>query len=482
MQRWLIDTKFKIPFEKISWQIILILFSIFFLTINILFPFVADDISYAFIWDGEHGGNLTDNIGERQRIESFTDILISQWSHYFHWGGRTIAHIIVQFFSWTAQDYFDVLNVIVFCAVVFLIFKIGTGLNLSEMNKKYLLFILTAIYFFTPDFCITIVWMTGSINYLWMTALEFLFILPFAMKYRDKNFWNQPPSWSVPSMAILGLIAGWSIEPGASVTLFVTFFCLINFWREKNLQSWQIKGFVFLTIGFLILILSPGNEERMQLESAWTFKYTAEEFILRTQYVLCPLIIRESPLFLPIIFYFLQGQKTSESTKFILTFFSASIIILGVMMLVPEFPERAGFSSTIFLIVASLAAFKEILPDIEKFFHKRVKLLNTVTTAFIIFGIFHLGTCTYAYYDVHQQYARIMEYVHKNRDTDEIIVPFMTLPSWVKNFVGQRTWTDFILKSQILNPNPASLRNIMFAQYYEIKKIRVDENLKWGGD
>ena len=456
--------------KKISWQIILALFAMFFLTINILLPFTADDISYAFIWDGEHGGNLVFNIGERQRIESFTDILISQWSHYFHWGGRTLAHIVVQFFAWTGKHYFDLLNVLAFCAMVFIIFKVGTGLNLREMNKKYLLFILAALYFMTPDFCITTVRMTGSINYLWMTAFELLFILPFAMKYRDKNFWRQPPRWSVPLMALGGLIAGWSIEPGASATMFVTFLFVIKFWREKNLQSWQITGFAFLTIGFLILILSPGNAERMMLEPRSMFDYTLEGFIRRLHFPLFPLITRESLLFLPIIFYLVSGRKNYVATKFILTFFTASMVILCVMMLVPEFPERSAYPSTIFLIVASLAAFKEILPDIEKICNRHVKIFNKAATALAVVWIFHLGVCTYAYHDVGKQYARIIEYATQNRDADEVVVPFMSLPSWIKNFVGQRTWTDYIFKYAVLRPELESHRNIMFAQYYGLKK------------
>ncbi len=157
-------------FEKISWQIILILFAGFFLVMNLITPFIADDISYAFIWDGEHKGNLLDGIGPRERINSFTDILISQYSHYFWWGGRTVAHICVQFFSWVGKSYFDILNVLIFCAFVFLIFKIATGLTLREMNKKYLLFIILAIYFLSPSWVLTSVWMTGSINYMWMVT------------------------------------------------------------------------------------------------------------------------------------------------------------------------------------------------------------------------------------------------------------------------------------------------------------------------
>lgn len=122
-------------------------FLLIFFARNLLLPIIADDYSYAFIWDGAHWGNLIDGVNPDnfQRVESFGDILISQWEHYFHWGGRTIAHIFVQFFVWQGKIFFDVANVFVMAALIFLIFKIGTGLTLREMNKAYLLWILAGL-------------------------------------------------------------------------------------------------------------------------------------------------------------------------------------------------------------------------------------------------------------------------------------------------------------------------------------------------
>lgn len=476
-------------FEKISWQIILFLFAAFFFVLNLLTPFIADDVSYAFIWDGEHAGNLIDGIGERERIKSFTDILISQWSHYFYWGGRTVAHVIVQFFSWVGKSYFDVLNVFVFCALVFLIFKIGTGLNLREMNKKFLLFILFALYFFTPEFLLTNIWMTGAINYLWMVTLELIFILPFAMKYRDKNF--NPPKFFVIVMAILGLLAGWSIEPGASVTLFVTFFALIKFWREKNLQSWAKVGFIFLFAGFLILILAPGNIERVEISKIYApdtvlpseLLYTPTMFMINIFYGFLPIIVRESLLFVPIIFYFMGGRKSVEATRFILTFLAASIIILLVMVCLPEFPERAGFPANIFLLIASLAAFKEILPALKKIFNRRMNFLNNAAKVLAVFCIFHMAACTYVYAYMHAQLEDRWKIIEANRNAEEIVVPYLELPSWSEDIVGQRTWTNYALWwGADLEPEQNGNRNIMFAQYYGLKKIHTTENPDWGDD
>ena len=174
-------------FESISWQMIFIAYLAIFFLRNLLTPNVADDFSYKFIWDGAGRGNLINGIDPNrlQAVESFSDILISQWQHYFSWGGRTIAHIFAQFFVWQEKIFFDVANLFVFAALVLLLFKVGTGLSLSEMKKSYLLLILAGIYFCAPSLIITTIWLTGTCNYLWMCTLELLFLLPFAEVYRN---------------------------------------------------------------------------------------------------------------------------------------------------------------------------------------------------------------------------------------------------------------------------------------------------------
>lgn len=470
-------------FEKISWQFIFVLFASFFAAINFITPFIADDISYAFIWDGEHYGNLMDGIGKREKISSLADIFISQYSHYFWWGGRTVAHIFVQFFSWIGKFYFDVLNVFVLAIFIYLIFKIATGLTLREMNKKFLLFIILSIYFLSPSWLLTSIWMTGSINYLWMVTLELLYILPFAIKFRDKNF--NPPKFFVVVMAILGLLAGWSIEPGASVTLFVTFFALIKFWKEKNLQSWQLVGFGFLCVGFLFLILAPGNVERVEICKLldpdpiipYDLLYTPTMFYVNIFYTLLPVLLRESPLFLPIIFYFAGYKKNPDATKIILTFLAASFAIMFVMIFIPFFPQRATFPANIFLLISSLAAFKEILPELTKIFNRRKNIFINAGKIFAVFCVVHMSACFYVDYDMYSQLENRWKIIEKNRNADEIIVPYLKIPSWAENFVGQRSWTQIVIDwGADLEPYFEGNRNIMFAQYYDLKKIRAEKN------
>ena len=69
--------------NKLPWQAILLIFGLIFFWRSQLMPMSGDDYAYAFIWNSEHGGNLLDDIGPRQRLESLGDIVISQWNHYF---------------------------------------------------------------------------------------------------------------------------------------------------------------------------------------------------------------------------------------------------------------------------------------------------------------------------------------------------------------------------------------------------------------
>ena len=95
---------------KTSTRIIFIFIVIFFLIRNMLIPMAFDDYVYAFIWNGTFSQGLSD----LERVNSLYDVFISQWTHYFTWGGRIISHTFVQFFIMIGKEYFNVANTLVF--------------------------------------------------------------------------------------------------------------------------------------------------------------------------------------------------------------------------------------------------------------------------------------------------------------------------------------------------------------------------------
>lgn len=77
---------------QISSKIYFLFFVSCFFVVNTFINLSHDDYAYAFIWDGEHGGNLdgrtlSENFYPLERVDGLTDILKSQYSHYSTWGG-----------------------------------------------------------------------------------------------------------------------------------------------------------------------------------------------------------------------------------------------------------------------------------------------------------------------------------------------------------------------------------------------------------
>ena len=472
-------------FSRLPWQTVFVAALLIFFLRNLLLPIIADDYSYAFIWDGDGRGNLIDGLDPNRlhRVESFADILYSQWQHYFTWGGRTIAHIFVQFFVWQGKLLFDVANTLVFGAFVLLLFKVGTGLNLREMNKTYLLFTLAAIHFCAPSLAITTVWLTGACNYLWMSTAILLFLLPYASAYRQKSAADSSPV-KVFVMAILGLVAGWSIEPGAVAACLVTLMFVLHFRREKNLQPWMKVGFVFLVIGTAILLLAPGNVHRLELTNALEpddivppdEQWTLQMFLVNLVVGFLPDFLREVILFVPIIFYFVKAQTSPAVTKFIAMFAGLSVVVLLMMMASPEFPQRAGFPSTVFLLIASLAALKEILPQVKEFCRRRIKAASIVGTIFAAVFTLSLLGCLYVEFTLHGELAQRDEYIAAHRHEDLITVKPLEIPKWIEPLTGMRTWSERVLWwGGDLEPDPNGNRSETFAKYHGLKRIHTED-------
>ncbi|MBR3746908.1 MAG: hypothetical protein IKN27_08115, partial [Selenomonadaceae bacterium] len=320
-------------------------------------------------------------------------------------------------------------------------------------------------------------------NYLWMCTAIILFLLPFAQAYRQKTAVNSS-SVKIFVMALLGLIAGWSIEPGAAVTVVITFLFVLHFKREKNLRPWMKVGFIFLLVGTAILLLAPGNIHRSELTNALEpddvvtpdEQWTPEMFLTNFVIGFLPVFLRELVLFVPIIFYFAKAKTSPAVTKFIATFSGASILVLLVMMCSPEFPERAGFPSTIFLLVASLAALKEILPQVKEICRRRIKLATIAGTIFAAVWSFEILGCLYVEYDLHCQFNQRYEYIAAHRHEDLITVKPLEVPQWIQPLTGTRTWDEMTLwvggdLEHALDGN----RNLTFARYYGLKKIVAEE-------
>lgn len=472
-----------------SWQGILLIFlGVFFLR-NWMLPMVSDDIPYAFIWDGADRGNLLDGVGPRQRITSFGDIIVSQWSHYMTWGGRILGIGLTQLFAWQGKELFNILNTLVFGGLMLLVFRIGTGLSLRDMNKSYMLWLVFGFWFLLPDPFLTTLWMCGSCVFLWMGLLEFLFLLPFALKYWHPDFWQKAPGWAAPLMAVSGLCAGWSVETGAAAAGFITLLALWHFKRQHQLQPWMVTGFIFLCLGGIMLVEAPGEMVRLELQRQYEYNpglpadmyWTPLMFSINFWECFWPVTKLWLPLLLLIGVYLRQlpqGQLWNKNTKFQAVMVAGALSVMIVMMFVPVAPARAGFFSTVAVIAASLSALKELLPRQAEFYQRYKGACRVVLAGCLTLWLVTAAFLCSVEWDVRNQWLSRIDYINAHKEQDLVVVhqiDVIPLADALCEYWTCATWnTDVLAWGSDLEPRPEGSHNLMYAQYYGWKKVITD--------
>ena len=483
--------------RRLSWQMLFAFGAGIFLWRNLLLPMVGDDYSYAFIWDGADAGNLMDGIGARQRITSLSDIFVSQWSHYFTWGGRVPALSAVQFFAWQSSnghDYlFDAVNTLFFVLLVMLLYWLAAGRIESMAKSKVGLFwLLLGLFFAVPSYLYTMMWMTGACVYLWTAVAECAFLLPYALACRQNAFRPDHVGWFMPAMAVLGLLAGWSVEPGSITTVLLTLTFMVTAYRRKQLRGWQIAGFSGLVVGMLFLMLAPGSLERVRLMQELAPDYTMPPELLWTPVMFLynflegfwPIFTGELPLFLPVVLCLRYGRCSMEIKRYILLFAAGSVLVLCEMMFSPDFRAHAGYHSVIFLLVASTAALRAMMPMAADACKRTAKArLGAAVLGFCAVGLWLSATvlCLIIETSYSNQWAEREQIIIQHREDDPIVVPAIEIPCHLDYITGNRSVNEILLMyGADLESNPKDNRSNMFAQYYGLKGIVIDKERDWG--
>ena len=229
-----------------------------------LVPMYADDYPYSFIWDGDNNGNLLPGNQHYRRIKSFTDLIKSQISHSRTWSGRSLSHSLVQLFlSFNDKKYFDRVNAFVMLTQLFLSASIGSGriTLLRHISPEKALLLTAGFFFSVPDLFGSCIWLTGSMNYLWMGILQSAFVLPYSLKYHR-------PFVKIPGILafLSGLVSGWSSEAGAGASLMLAGLGTLYSLNTKRYASWMGWGLSGAFLGIILLLLSPGNRIRFKLD------------------------------------------------------------------------------------------------------------------------------------------------------------------------------------------------------------------------
>ena len=457
---------------------VLIIFAcmfLFFYALNYLTPMsFGDDYLYSFVWQGKP---MNVPLAEDAvRVSSWKALFVSQISHYCTWSGRAVSHTIAQLFLWFGKGTFNFANAFVSVLLIAEIYWCSfKGMVSCSFNSGMLFWAFFAVWAFSPDFSHVFLWLTGSCNYLWTSVILLGFLLPYVRKYYSFNEKILNNKWSMAGMFFFGIVAGCTNENSVCWVLLVLFaFIYINRKNSKT-EFWMFTGVTGLAVGYLLMMLAPGNRVRLMAETKgepWLTWAT-----LRENAALLFIILIFFHVFL---WYFnlrsfcsLRG-KEDENEEFAKDVLLAKIMcavsfcMTFMMSFSPSFPPRSAFPGTVYLIVAACILLR-IQNEYAIILIKKSARKFLCAVSIIYFVITSVATFYGSYY-THEQVQEFLSFVKSSDYAKRNIIEVDSLHP-VDDIVRKASWFHLIITK--MSDNDKSWGNVAFSRYYGIKGIRM---------
>ena len=202
---------------------------------------LGDDMAYRFVWRADESEPL-------QLVDSFGDLVHSQWVHYHTMNGRWVVHSVAQaLLGFAPPQLYQVISALLFVGLLYL------GARLTVGRKQHL-FASVLICFFlfvvSRGFRTTMLWSMGTFNYLWTTTFTLAFLL--YLKHLGHATLTAKHWWLSP----LSLLVGSSHE-GLALPLAITFLVFIIAERKKVAHRAVLPYLCWYMVGAATVVLTP---------------------------------------------------------------------------------------------------------------------------------------------------------------------------------------------------------------------------------
>lgn len=413
---------------------LLIIGSLFYL-MNMYTPICGDDYLYSFYLTPVAAKSFFEgaSIGFEQKISSFTDVIFSQYNHYFYVNGRTIPHILEQSFAglW-GENCFNLINVFAFLLLNMLVIWISGKRNLTKFG--YWVAAVFFIWFLLPCPVDLFLLMSGALNYTWSAVLCLAFLLVYT-KVRQMERVN----WGVAFLLfLLGVISGWTHESlviGISGALFIIYCVQYNKRKPKSPEIALVAGF---WLGTLLLCLSPAARGRASFDhpSIWeTFLLIIGE--LRAFYVL---------LFLLVYTFFREKRNNNNHT--LRKFFYDNQLYFYVILIELVFSLVIGFRNVRQLFgieLFSVVILIKLISEQTSFNAVWCRSVSIVAASAIVLHMAFVIPCA------KRSHAQFQDIVATYLHSEDGVVSFRyeEFPCWVDSYVwrfgGYADWEAFCI-------------------------------------
>ena len=204
---------------------------------------------------------------DAQRIESFSDVVVSARNVYRHWTGRFFWTVLAQSLLMADKIWFDCMNACVAVAVVWLLCRHIAGTGVVHV---WLLVLVTGLFWLcAPAPGLTFFMVTVATTYLWMSCLLLLFLLPYR-QVLDAAVCDGVAHRPFLGLALFlagGVVCNSSENTGGALLLLVIVMGIARRRQGARVPFWMIAGGVGCAVGLVLLLLAPGTMVRLAIES-----------------------------------------------------------------------------------------------------------------------------------------------------------------------------------------------------------------------
>lgn len=383
--------------------LLFIIFLIGFFCINNAIEANGDDWQYQYIFINKSPIACTPN--ELHPIKSFSDVLISQFNHYFIVNGRVPAHILAQAFCGLYDKWvYNILTTIIFGLLIFVFGKLCFPNQGNNKNKLfYYISSISLLLLLLPEVKALYTQIAFGCNYVWMTYFVLLALYLFFYRISDIN--NKILLFIC---YIFALLAGWSQEGltiGAVSGMFV--FYLLN---KNHISNKQLFFFLAFSLGIAFSVFSPANFSRfLSVQNGPT--YTSRIELLLN-------LSASGSLLIALLILYWQNKKQCKNFIYENISWITMWLVQFIFILILNIIGRANQGIEIYATILLM----RILPNINFIFKYR-KVFASLSIISLI-GIYSWAIPTQ--YNSSKQYKDIYSSIKNSSGT--AIVPYYCQP------------------------------------------------------
>ena len=409
---------------------------------NVLTPYAVDDWAYMR------------SFATGERITAVRDILPSIAAHAYSMNGRLFAHFWVQLFLLLPKTVFNIVNALVFTALIVLLARLVQPEG--ERNNLILVVIFCAVWVFVPAFGQVFFWLDGACNYGWGCLAGLAFLTPY-LRLFERDTEKKTAFWIL--WMLLGFYTGAYLENMAAGAIFLSALLLLGRRAVRKKKNGLLPWLPVLAAaaGFLFMMTRPAESLKSGAEGSLASVGTGLVAALMAYRELAvPLIVFAATLVMALWYHVRRERILLAAALFL-----GSLCANFSLSLASYYPERCLAFPAVLLIAADVVLISEL-------FSGKAKLSVLCAAAVLVlptlyWGVYGFADITNVYLQVRTNETTITE--ASARGESSVTVPYIETQTRYSALDGLK-YLD--------TENPQSWPNDAMADVLGIGEIRCE--------